>query len=111
AVLTRLADPAQWQAHALVQVPPAQLAIIAQANDTDAETSDAVLHELFDAQVAERPTHVALRASGLTLTYEQLQGTADSPAWEVCDAGATQGSLIAVVMDKGWEQVAAVLAV
>ncbi|TDE24021.1 amino acid adenylation domain-containing protein [Nonomuraea mesophila] len=54
---------------------------------------------------------VAVVHPGGVLTYAELLGRARALAAELVRAGAGPGRLVAVVMERGWEQVAAVLAI
>ncbi|TDC90751.1 amino acid adenylation domain-containing protein [Nonomuraea deserti] len=54
---------------------------------------------------------VAVVHPGGALTYAELLGRARALAAELVSAGAGPGRLVAVVMERGWEQVAAVLAI
>jgi len=92
-------------------VPPAQLAQRAAVNATDAAIPDDTLVSLFLRKAAERPGRPAVIASGRTLTYEQLLRRARRLGRALRAGGVTPGTLVAVVMDKGWEQVVAVLGI
>ena len=68
--------------------------------------SDTTLDGLFAVQLAEAPNAVAVRWTKGTLTYAQLHRRAMFVAERL-----PEGKRIAVVMEKGWEQIVAVLAV
>jgi amino acid adenylation domain-containing protein len=112
ALLRRLAtDAASWHEAERRLVPPAQLAVRAAANATDAPVPEVLLHALFEARAAERPDAPAVITSGRTLTYGELLRRSSALAHELRSRGASRERLVAVVMEKGWEQVVAVLAV
>jgi myxalamid-type polyketide synthase MxaD len=111
-LLRRLAsDLASWHAAERRLVPRAQLASRAAANATDAPVPELLLHALFEARAAERPDAPAVITPGRTLTYGELLRRSTALAHELRSRGASRERLVAVVMEKGWEQVVAVLAV
>jgi amino acid adenylation domain-containing protein len=82
------------------------------ANDTARVMFDlAPLHELFSLRRAERPDAPAVIAVDRTLTYRELGEYADAVSAELLRLGADTGDLVAVLMDKGWQQSAAVLGI
>ncbi|HEX9942664.1 MAG TPA: non-ribosomal peptide synthase/polyketide synthase [Thermoanaerobaculia bacterium] len=95
-------------------MPPAQLAQRAEVNAT-AESfgprGEALLHELFHERAARHPERAAVIAPDRTLTYGELACRATPLARRLRELGARPNELIAVVMEKGWEQVVAVLAI
>ncbi|HEX6292324.1 MAG TPA: amino acid adenylation domain-containing protein, partial [Herpetosiphonaceae bacterium] len=104
-------DEARWQATARQLVPPAQLAQRAAINMTDAPVSDALLHTLFVEQVHLRPDQPAVIAPGRTLSYQELDRRAQQIGQQLRAHDVRPNTLVAVVMEKGWEQVVAVLGV
>ena len=70
-----------------------------------------MLHTLFAEQVERQPHHQALVAAEQTLTYESLYRYANYIGHELRAMGATPNTLVAIVMDKGWEQVVAALGI
>jgi len=111
-VLYRLCDDEQaWRASAPCLVPTADLDLRAQVNDTAGPLPTGLLHEPFAARAAARPDAPAVIASDRTLTYGELDGRSNQLDRWLRDQGVGQGLLVAVVMEKGWEQVAATLGV
>ena len=92
-------------------VPPSQLARRRQVNATAGPEPEGLLHEPVDRQAALRPGEVAVVAADRRLTYGELSRTADLLAEELRRLGARPGRLVAVIMEKSWEQAAAVLAI
>ncbi|HYX24397.1 MAG TPA: amino acid adenylation domain-containing protein, partial [Thermoanaerobaculia bacterium] len=112
ALLVRLAtEEAVWQETAPVPVPAHQLALFAAANATAGPVPDGLLQAPFAARAQAAPEAEAVVAGDLSLTYGELARRANDLAHRLRDLGATRNTLVGVVMDKGWEQVAAVLAV
>jgi amino acid adenylation domain-containing protein len=91
--------------------PPEQRALFAQINRTDAPLSDDLLHTDFVMQAQATPQADAVRCGDAVLSYAELHGLACHLGAQLREAGASRNGLVAVVMEKGWEQVAAVLGV
>ena len=89
----------------------AQLQQQAVANGIEAPIPDALLHELFAQQVASRSQQSAVITSTRTLTYEELYRRSNQVAHRLRKLGARPNQLVAVVMEKGWEQIVAVLGI
>ncbi|MEV3993825.1 amino acid adenylation domain-containing protein [Streptomyces sp. NPDC049837] len=73
--------------------------------------ADALLHHAVVARATETPDAVGVIAPGRTLTYRELATESALLAHRLADAGTAPGSLVAVVMEKGWEQVVGCLGV
>ena len=99
--------------HALTYalLPVAQLAQRAADNADIAPTSNAFLHTLFLEQVAQRPQQLAVISPRQTLSYMEVAERAMSLGRQLRRLGAHTNALIAVVMEKGWEQVVATLGI
>jgi len=111
-LLARLADqPTSWQATTRQLTPLAQLDQRAAINATAAPISDELLQTLFVAQARRRPLHPAVIATTQTLTYEALDRRANQLGRWLRQLGAQPNALVAVVMEKGWEQIVAVMGV
>ncbi|MFC4536727.1 amino acid adenylation domain-containing protein [Sphaerisporangium dianthi] len=98
-----------WEAADPVELPARQHAVLAAVNDTAAPRSEGPLHAGILAQAARTPQAPAVVTSSRTLTYAELLGRARAVAAALAEAGCRPGRRVAVVMDKGWEQVVAVL--
>jgi amino acid adenylation domain-containing protein len=104
-LLQRLASSEEaWQG-------TAQLQQQAVANGIEAPIPDALLHELFAQQVASRSQQSAVITSTRTLTYEELYRRSNQVAHRLRKLGTRPNQLVAVVMEKGWEQIVAVLGI
>jgi pyochelin synthetase len=115
-LLQRLADEeGSWQesssAMARRLLPPAQLEQRRSVNRTESPITDDLLHSLFYKQALERPEQTAVITPNRTLNYRELQGRANQVAHWLRQRGACPNSLVAVVMEKGWEQVVGVLGI
>jgi len=102
-------DENLWQASQLDLLPPSQQR--QQINGTQTAISDELLHTLFIKQAEANPRQTAVIAVNRELTYGKLYQEATQIACWLRDNGAKANHLVAVVMDKGWEQVVAVMGV
>jgi len=110
--LERLAaDAATWQATLPQLVPPTHLQQQAAINATDAPVSSHLLHTLFTEQVPLQAEKAAVVTTQRTLTYAELHRRSRQLGSYLQQLGAHPNQLIAVVMEKGWEQVVAVLGI
>ncbi|MEO1375821.1 MAG: amino acid adenylation domain-containing protein, partial [Cyanobacteria bacterium J06635_10] len=92
-------------------LPPSQMSQRHEVNNTSAPISQQTLHGLFIEQVKVQPQQVAVISSEGNFTYEEIYQSAIQLAARLQELGATPNSLVAVVMEKGWEQVVAVLGI
>ncbi|KAA2265804.1 amino acid adenylation domain-containing protein [Solihabitans fulvus] len=111
ALLRDLAASARpWDAAGAVPVPAAQLASRPPA-DAAAAIGESLLPDGVLARAREHPDRPAVHAGDRTLTYRELVGWAGAVAAAIRGWGTPAGSIVAVAMDKGARQVAAVLGV
>ncbi len=111
-LLERLAgDEASWREPVRGLLPAEQLGLIAEANATGAPLPEGLLHEPFLERARLAPEAPAVITSSRILTYGELDRLSLALARRLRRLGAGHNRLVAVVMHKGWEQVAAVLAV
>ena len=109
--MSETATPAFAEIPASRLFPPEQRVLIAEFNRTDAPLSDDLLHTDFLLQARATPQADAVRCGETVLSYAELHALAQHLSAQLRDAGARRNGLVAVVMEKGWEQVAAVLGV
>ena len=111
-LLERLSNEEEfWQRGSLELVPGDQLEQRDEVNTTGAPIPEGLLHSLFADQVRERPEQTAVVSSGLSLSYEDLSRRSNQVGRRLRELGASPNKLVAVVMEKGWEQVVGVLGV
>ena len=111
-LLERLAESEEaWREPSRRLLPGYQSEQRAEVNGTDAPVPEEMLHSLFSRQAPLRAREAAVISSARTLTYEELERLSNQTARLLREAGARPNALVAVVMEKGWEQVVAVLAV
>lgn len=111
-LLQRLADENQsWPSSLSELVPTWQLEQRAKINATTAPVPQKLLHSLFEEQVRQRLEQVAVISSQQTLTYSQLYNRARHLSCQLRELALQQNTLVGVIMEKGWEQVVAVLGI
>lgn len=81
------------------------------ANDTHKPISSGLLHQLFYEHVSRHPGNPALISSGKTLSYEQLYQFSSQLSLQLKEHGCRKNEPIGILLEKGWEQVAAALAI
>jgi amino acid adenylation domain-containing protein len=105
-------DESAWDRRGtLATLPDWQMADRADANDTDAPIPACTLPELVEAQARVRPDATAVIAGDQRLTYQELLARARQLARRLGHLAVPPNTLVGVVLDKGWEQVAAVLGI
>ena len=80
-------------------------------NNTAAPISEEMLHTLFAAQVNKRKNEYAVISSQGNLTYRELCERSHQVAHKLRSLGVYSNQLVAVMMEKGWEQVVAVMGI
>ena len=100
-----------WQTKRLPLVPDKQLRRRAANQVIDTSLTSGSVNNLFAAQAERQPTEVAVVAPGRSLTYGELSRCSRKIAGLLHQSGAARNTLVAVVMEKGWEQVLAVLGI
>lgn len=92
-------------------LPVTQIQRHAEINSTRAPVSSEMLHTLFAKQATKQPNQTAIISSTLNLSYADLSYRSILISNLLLQNGALPNTLIAVVMEKGWEQVVAVLGI
>jgi amino acid adenylation domain-containing protein/FkbM family methyltransferase len=112
AQLERLActDTAWAQGNDAKLPPERQTAVRKIVNDTASPTEDSMLHSYWKHRLPlnDRP---AVIAADRTLSYAQLAALSNHTARSLRAGGAQPNLLVAVVMEKGWAQIVAVLGI
>lgn len=106
-----LTDAESAQASSRQLAPAAQLEQRAAVNATQSPVPQGLLHTLFEQQVELRFNEPAVISSRRTLTYGELSSLANKLARRLRHLGAQRNRLIAIVMEKGWEQVVSALGI
>lgn len=111
-LLHRLADGgAGWEDVSRRTIVADHLQLRSAATAEEMPVPSAMLHTIFADQVAARPAQPAIITSRRTVTYEELYRLANHFGRKLRRLGARPNSLVAVVMEKGVEQVVATLAI
>jgi len=109
------ADDSAWQRtlaeNARRLIPAAQMALREAANNTTAPLTSDLLHTPFLKQVAERPEQIAVCTPKRQLTYSEVYRYACRIEQELLRCQAQPNEFVAVMMEKGWEQIVAVLGI
>ncbi|GHD88930.1 non-ribosomal peptide synthetase [Streptomyces naganishii] len=110
-LLHRLADGDEaWEGDPLT-LPAHQARRRAAVNDTDRPASDALLHRALLEAAARHPDATAVIDDGGSVDYATLTGRAAAVAAALTARGHRPHERVAVVLEKGWEQVAGALGV
>ncbi|HEX3525459.1 MAG TPA: amino acid adenylation domain-containing protein [Thermoanaerobaculia bacterium] len=103
--------PEVWERPEGGALPRAQQKMRESVNDTAAEEMDKCLHELFIAKALESPDRIALASSAGEMRYGELLAHSHLVAEQLLERGVQPNQLVAIVMQKGWEQIVAALGV
>ncbi|MFI6151288.1 AMP-binding protein [Kitasatospora sp. NPDC051170] len=101
-------DLAAWTEPTPDVLPQKQRLVRDRVNATAAPLAEDLLHEPFWRQAARTPDAVAVIDATRTVIYGELCAAAAELADQLPEGGADP-AMVAVVLDKGWEQAAAVL--
>ncbi|WP_158578483.1 non-ribosomal peptide synthetase/type I polyketide synthase [Spongiactinospora rosea] len=111
-MLRRLAaDEGRWDQALPSLLPAEDRALQESYNQTAGHRPAGLLHEPFFAIAARTPGRPAVITGTRTLSYGELAGRAHVIAARLKALDVRPNDLVAVVMDKGWEQSAAVLGI
>jgi amino acid adenylation domain-containing protein len=99
-----------WQATS-IQLPESHLALQHEVNATAVPQSAHFMHTLFIEQVAQQADHPAVINGDVCLSYSELHAASQQLAHWLRQQGAARNQIVAVVMDKGWEQIVAVMGI
>jgi len=104
-------DPDAWDRQLPAALPPTQQQRRELVNNTPAEIVNRCLQDLFIEQAMEDPGRMALAFSSRVMSYGELLAHSNLVAEQLVKKGVRSQELVAVVMQKGWEQVVAVMGV
>ncbi len=110
ALLDRLAgDRPPWHEDDLGLLPAGQARRREEMAGRAVDRPHLLAHELIMAQAAQRPDQPAVIAADRVLSYAELAAEATALARSLRARGARPDENVAIVMDKGWQQIVAVL--
>ncbi|MCW5211360.1 amino acid adenylation domain-containing protein [Desulfobulbus sp. TB] len=111
-LLKRLAtEQNAWTDCHPLSLPSKQLEQQRVINNTQAPVSNALLHTLFMRQAAQTPDNIAVIGMDKKLTYQELHQQASQVGHWLREQGAKPNQLVAVVIEKGWQQAVAVMGI
>ncbi|WP_437762183.1 amino acid adenylation domain-containing protein [Sorangium sp. So ce281] len=112
-LLHRLAgsDDAWQDTSRMFMVPSAHVEARAAVNATTGPRSELRLHELFESQARRQPDNIAVVTASAELSYSDVDRLSNQVAHQLRALGAKPNTLVAVVMEPGWQQVVGVLGV
>jgi amino acid adenylation domain-containing protein len=108
---TLAADELRWQESLIDLLPPGQLSQRQAVNATAAPLPPGLLQTGFLHQARQEPDLLAVSSPRQRLTYGELERSSRLLGRTLHQLGACPDTLVAVVMEKGWEQVVAVLGI
>jgi len=86
--------------------------LIKEMNNTDTEyMDDALIHELFEAQVMKTPHNIAVKSEKGITTYKELNEKANRLALLIKDAGVAVGDVVAVYQTRSIETITTLFAI
>jgi pyochelin synthetase len=100
-----------WTDPAPELLPERQLQTRKSVNATEMPLRPLLLHELFWQQAARTPDAPAVIATDRTVTYHELRNAATALAGQLTAIKPQRDCIVAVVMDRGWQQYVAVLGI
>ncbi|MEE4186790.1 MAG: amino acid adenylation domain-containing protein [Gammaproteobacteria bacterium] len=100
-----------WSEAVLGVLPATQLQRRAAVNATDGPVPAGLLHAGFMARALQQPDAPAVWSSARALSYRELDELSNQLAHSLQAAGVQPNQLVAVVMDKCWQQIVAVLGI
>ncbi len=110
-LLEKLAvSPGMWNSKIQIPLPIEQKKIRMSLEESN-PVPTMMLHELVSKQVMLTPDNIAVYSDRKSLTYRQLYDHVSALANELVLEGAEPNTLIAIVMNRGWQQVVGVLAI
>jgi amino acid adenylation domain-containing protein len=111
-VVTALGDGPDTPLHLVDVLDPGQRnRMLDEWNDTGVPNADTTAHGLFEAWVGRAPDAVAVVGDGVELTYAELDARAGRVAGLLREVGVGADSVVALLLDRGVDFVAAVLGV
>ncbi len=100
-----------FDSKSLIPLPQQQAQQRTVINNTVGEIPEKLLHEIFREKAKEQKDAIAIETNNKRVSYGELHLLSNQIGHELRSAGARPNQLIAVVMDKCWEQVTAALGI
>lgn len=115
--LTVLADEARWGDRHPVRIPPQQFDLRQAQNNVPMTLTGGNVLRLFAATAKRQPQRPALTSGATTISYGELQAmslrlaAAIAPYAAQGSSAASGPACVAVALERGWEQLAAVMGI
>lgn len=109
-LLTKLAKTS-WEEHITLLLPGNQQSCREGYNATESETSEELLIDGFLRNAVQNPEKTAVSTSSKHISYGILFQSACWLANKLQDMGIRERQIVPVMMEKGWQQVVAVLGI
>ncbi|MFZ5989469.1 MAG: amino acid adenylation domain-containing protein [Bacillota bacterium] len=104
-------NPSTWEREIHDLLPQYQKEKRKQYNATKGPLPEELLYSQFVKNALSKPEAISVITSNRTVTYKELINGASYLAGYLRDQGVQPNQLVAVMMNKGWEQIAAVLGI
>ncbi len=92
-------------------LPANEMEMRERVNSTQAPLSDELLHTAFLKQVTDHPNQAAIITPTRRLTYKETYRHVCRVEKDLLDLGVEPNQMVGVLMEKGWEQIVAVLGI
>ncbi|MBX2809741.1 MAG: amino acid adenylation domain-containing protein [Cellvibrionaceae bacterium] len=111
-LILRLAtDESVWHSQTAVELPEAMAVLRLETNATQKQYTPQFIHQGFLRAVQKKPDAIAIETSTLTISYRELFLQSQQVATSLLANGIRAGDPVAILMKKGWEQIAAVMGI
>ncbi|MBQ4861096.1 amino acid adenylation domain-containing protein [Pseudoalteromonas sp. MMG013] len=111
-VMQLITQAGVWQQTALNILPEQQIDMLQSVNDTAIDFGGAkTLLDLVQTSVMNTPDNCAVSAQNGDLSYRQLNDAGQFYAIKLTAADVQPNAVVAILMEKGWEQIVAVLSI
>ncbi len=91
--------------------PASQIQVIEETNMTEQNIHSKLLHKDFFSNISQWSDNACVITSSKSFTYRTIAGWASRLSGEIIMNDCKPSELIAIIMDKGWEQVVSVMAI
>ena len=110
-LLLQLLDQKAWEATTHNLTSQVMQSLCDQINSTSADIPSQLMITPFSIQAKKNPDEIAIITSNKQITYRELDVLSNNFALQIQNLKIKSGELIAIVCDKGWEQIVSVLAI
>ncbi|KIL51086.1 non-ribosomal peptide synthetase [Jeotgalibacillus campisalis] len=107
-----LADSDEWWDQVSLPIlPRSQMIIREETNATEKEYNAQFLHSFMEEQLRVRPNEVFLQTTKEQLTFAEVDRKSNRVSQWISSQGVKPDQLVAIVMEKGWEQIVGILGI